>query len=84
MNQILFNVVAIKLAEAIYHARSEAYGIAIPAFDTLPPREKQDYIDHAADVLEAVKPLPAVPSPDYFAVAATLTRRHALHIIGRG
>ena len=82
MTTFAFNLAAIKLAEALHHAMSEAYGVAIPSFESLSPREKQDLVEIAGTALEAVKPVP-VYQPDYFGVIVGHARREAANVIGR-
>lgn len=57
MASLEFTAAACKLAVALYHARAEAYGLAIDPWETLPAHERHGYIDEAALSLESVKPL---------------------------
>ena len=76
------NVCAINLAKALYYVRADYYGIAVRDWDALEPRQKHEYVEHAQDVLEAVRPAPN-RTVDYFGLAATLAQREADKVIGR-
>jgi hypothetical protein len=75
------------LAEGIYYARSQYYGIAVPDFHTLKPREKQQWIRHAQDTMEAVAPAPATPKRDLsqhiFDTMKTVVRHQSRAVVGR-
>lgn len=58
MASLPFTAAACKLAQAIFHARSEAYGIPIPQWDTLDPKVRAQYVEEARLTLEAVHCLP--------------------------
>ncbi len=49
------NVCAINLAKALYYVRADYYGIAVRDWETLEPRAKHEYVEHAQDVLEALR-----------------------------
>lgn len=57
-HDIYFAAAACKLATALHHARAEACGIAIQPWHELSAYEQHELVDHAADVLDAVKPPP--------------------------
>lgn len=72
--KLRMNASACTLAEAIYYVRAEAYGIAITAWDELEPRVKQTYVEHAQDVLEAVRPAARTSADPRFSSAKTLSK----------
>lgn len=62
------------LAQAIYYARAQAYGLGAPHWDGLTPPDRQHYREIAAVTLAYVKPSPVQPV-NYFAVAVDITRQ---------
>ena len=76
------NVCAINLAKALYYVRADYYGIAVRDWDALEPRQKHEYVEHAQDVLDAVRPAPN-RTVDYFGLAATLARRAHGTVVAR-
>ena len=67
------NATACTLAEALYYARSEAFGVACRHWDALTPQERHYYVGAARDALEAVRPVSS--SSSLFVLAADLARQ---------
>lgn len=78
-----FTATAIKLAEALWNARSEAFGVVQRDWKMLLPREKHDCVEQAEKALEAVRPVPTYrASTDYFASFVDTTRRYGQKVVG--
>jgi hypothetical protein len=75
------------LAEGIYYARSQYHGIAVPDYNTLAPREKQAWIQHAQDTMEAVAPAPGarrdVSQHIFDTMKRVVRHQHNRSVVGR-
>jgi len=80
--KLRLNAAACTLAQAIWYARAEGYGVAVRPWDDLEPTLRRQYVEHAEDVLEAVRPVPTARR-DYFGLASALARTQAANVVGR-
>lgn len=78
---VRFTAAACLLAKEIYYARSEAFDLEPPMWDTLSTDQKALYITQASDILKANRP-PETTSV-LFQLGAGLARAHAAKVIGR-
>lgn len=75
------NAASVQLAEALHHARSEAFIPGMMHFDELPPRIRRAYIDTAAAILQATKPDQGLPEDVQI---APLLARQQMKVVVRG
>jgi hypothetical protein len=61
-HDVRFTAVACALAETLNTAVADAYGVACVPWDELPVARRHDLVEAVELALEAVKPLPPVPS----------------------
>lgn len=76
------NATACRFATAIYYAKAEAFGLAVPMWEALPVEDRREYVQRAIDLLEEMRPAER-RSLDYFGLAAGLARADAANVIGR-
>lgn len=59
------NATACRFATAIYYAKAEAFGLAVPMWEALPVEDRREYVQRAIDLLEEMRPAER-RSFDYF------------------
>ena len=75
------NAASVHLAEALHHARSEAFIPGMMHFEELPARIRKAYIDTASAILQATKPAMGLPED---VDIGPLLRRDQMKVVVRG